>query len=245
MAGEPPIPDAAVKSPSLKDEAEGFASRINEVLQECLGRNEIIIHARSANGKVSVRGADTRGVGLYVQGILTYRLKVSYLCTWNDSRHFLAVEKSNITFFHERTTEPLFHFDYLRNPRRVPAAHINVHTEHAAFHEAMSDSKSGAPARKNSTARSLHIPSGGHRFRPTVEDALEMIITEFGVDHADDWQEHVKRGRAMFRETQLSAAVHDHPARAADTLRGLGYRVEWPKELGREPLMRWDKFTAY
>lgn len=245
VGGLPARAPTSASPPSLQEEAEGFASRVNEILQESLGHSETVIHARSSGAKVSVRAADPKGVALYVNGVLTYRLKISYRCAWNGSRHFLAVEQSSFTFFHERTTEPLFHFDYLRNPRNVPASHINIHTEHAAFHEAVADGKPGAPVRKKGAPRNLHIPAGGHRFRPTVEDALEMIITEFHIDHVEGWQAHIQNGRAMFRETQLSAAVTDHPARAAEALRGLGYRVEWPKELGEEPPIKWDKFTAY
>jgi len=74
----------------------------------------------------------------------------------------------------------------------------------------------------------LHFPIGGHRFRPCLEDILQMIWFEFGIDVRDTALGALGEGRVRFRERQLAAAVGDDPDIAALELRRLGYSVESP-----------------
>ena len=63
----------------------------------------------------------------------------------------------------------------------------------------------------------LHVPLGGPRFRPCLEDVVELLIVEFGVDSGDDWRIAIQEGRRAWREKQFRTAVWDDPetARAA------------------------------
>ncbi|MDQ1286067.1 MAG: hypothetical protein QG663_1493, partial [Thermodesulfobacteriota bacterium] len=48
---------------------------------------------------------------------------------------------------------------------------------------------------------SVHIPIGGTRFRPCIEDVLQMLISEFGVDRIDQtWREALDKGRTRWRQ---------------------------------------------
>jgi hypothetical protein len=78
--------------------------------------------------------------------------------------------------------------------------------------------------------RELHFPVGGPRFRPCLEDVLELLVVEFGVDCSDEGREALRRGRVTWRTLQLATAVRDSPDIAVGTLRELGYTVTWTGE---------------
>ena len=86
----------------------------------------------------------------------------------------------------------------------------------------------------------LHFPLGGPRFRPCLEDVMEMLIDEFGVDHQQDAKAALLAGR---KGTQLAAAVRDSPETVARVLVDeLGYEVTPPE--GNHPPDRDDKLTG-
>lgn len=74
----------------------------------------------------------------------------------------------------------------------------------------------------------IHFPVGGSRFRPSLEDVLEMLIDEFGVDSPSDFRENLRKGRIDWRQIQLKAAVRDDPASAVEALKALGYDIQLP-----------------
>ncbi|RRD29414.1 hypothetical protein [Actinomyces bowdenii] len=105
----------------------------------------------------------------------------------------------------------------------------------------VSDRSRSTPARKKrldpAEPRGLHMihfPLGGARFRPCLEDVVELVVNEFGLDTQPDWQERVRDGRAQWRRVQLAAAVRDDPQTARRALDGLGAEAPTDEErLGR------------
>lgn len=75
---------------------------------------------------------------------------------------------------------------------------------------------------------SLHLPVGGDRFRPCLEDVIEFLVVECGFDRAAGWRSAVDKGRERWRRTQTRTAVRDAPSEAAAVLRALGYAVTEP-----------------
>jgi hypothetical protein len=75
----------------------------------------------------------------------------------------------------------------------------------------------------------LHLPLGGPRFRPCLEDLLQMLIDELGVDAERGAKRALARGRADWRRKQLGASVRDSPETAARVLREMHYTVESPE----------------
>jgi hypothetical protein len=75
-----------------------------------------------------------------------------------------------------------------------------------------------------------HFPLGGPRFRPCLEDILEMFAVELRVDCSAEGREALRRGRVSWRSLQLATAVRDSPEVAVSTLRDLGYTVSWGRE---------------
>jgi hypothetical protein len=56
---------------------------------------------------------------------------------------------------------------------------------------------------------SLHLPVGGVRFRPSLEDVLEFAIRELGVEALSGWEDAIAEGQQRWRWVQLQAAVRD------------------------------------
>jgi hypothetical protein len=43
----------------------------------------------------------------------------------------------------------------------------------------------------------LHFPVGGSRFRPSLEDVLDMLVRELGVDHEPGWRDALARAASQ------------------------------------------------
>lgn len=106
--------------------------------------------------------------------------------------------------------EVLFHYDYERGKRDgYPEAHLHVVAHPALW------ARIGPPKRPFAKA---HLPVGGRRFRPTVEDVVEYAIRERLAEGRPGWPDAVREGRAKFHTTQLRAAVRRDPATAWEVL---------------------------
>ena len=112
----------------------------------------------------------------------------------------------------------LLHYDYERDKADdYPEAHLQVCATSPEWEEAMrSYGPRGRPLKK------LHLPVGGRRFRPIVEDLIEFLVTEQLAPGRKNWKTHVDRGRQGFEERQLRAAVRRHPEIALAILREEG-----------------------
>lgn len=235
----------------LVAKAQIFASQANYILQQVFDDDRPLIHSVAQGKRLMVSTIDQEGLALRVDGSDVLRLKVHYYCELSESKDFLAVEASSFRLFHKDVTEPLLHFDYNRKPSSsIPAAHINIHTDSEGFRRALADSGDGRRAKRrrrrrgDSKASELHLPVGGHRFRPCLEDVLEMVIEEFDVDAGKEWRTYIRDGRVMWREYQLKAAVTDHPQAAIESLVGMGFEVRWTGE-SEQPSWRIPRLEAY
>ena len=119
---------------------------------------------------------------------------------------------------------PVLRFHYYREPRGKPAAHVHVHGHRGALTHLLSQSGHEKPH----DISALHIPVGGARFRPCLEDFIQFLITECKFDAEPGWQHHVAEGRERWRRRQAAAVVRDVPEEAARVLRELGYKIEAP-----------------
>ncbi|VTR77470.1 hypothetical protein [Cellulomonas hominis] len=190
---------------------------------------------------VSVRQSPDEGIPLTVDGHVVLRQFLRYRCAWDHTRGFVAVRWSSLSVAADGFAEPLFRYDYDESSDgKVPAAHLNVHGHRdelvfamiAAGHRFRGRSRA-ASVRRGRVPRvsTLHFPLGGHRFRPALEDVLEMVVREFGLDARDGWEGAIRAGRERWRDVQLRAAVRDDPAAATAALLALGYAVTPPRVL--------------
>ncbi len=131
--------------------------------------------------------------------------------------------------------EPILHYDFERSPGPyVPAAHFNVHLTTPELLSAMKNAGENKVTRKRRVRRfgdghglpaDLHLPLGGPRFRPALEDILQFLKTEFAIDSAKNWTSTIREGRAVYRDKQLRAAVSDNPTAAIEELEAMGFSV--------------------
>lgn len=71
----------------------------------------------------------------------------------------------------------------------------------------------------------LHLPVGGKRFRPCVEDIIEFLITDLSVDGKPGWEDRVEIGRQRWYGYQLGAAMRKYEDVAVQIMGRLGYAV--------------------
>ena len=117
---------------------------------------------------------------------------------------------------------PIVRYDYNREPifarngLPYPAAHVHVHGAESPVNQ-LADAM--GVARRLS---GFHWPTGGRRFRPTLEDLVEFMIIEELANHHDGWQDAVEEHRQRWFDLQLGAAVRRNPQVAQQALAELG-----------------------
>lgn len=229
---------------SLHQQAQQFAEELTATVQAVVGPRCPAFTAAVLEGgdAFSVRQEPREGVVLLVEGEPLLRLEVDFQCVLDGHDRFLAVEKSEIHVFVEpEGRQPLFRYEYVRRmSSTVPAAHIQFHGVHPDLEKLMV--KGGTRTRRSKKRRKggqrimlsdLHFPVGGSRFRPCLEDVMEMLIEEFAIDTVQE----VKAARAALAESreawrrrQVATVVRDAPSEAVRVLKELGYQIELPPD---------------
>ena len=212
--------------------ADDLTERIGRIVPLDTPLSATILVGRAGDSRVTVapyRSGEIVALPLAIDGVRRLDLHVKLNCCWDSARSFLAVEES---WFHviptgDRMPTPLFRYEYLRACRRsVPAAHLHVHAHRDEFAHALIAAEKGKARQRWRTGKpprmaEFHFPLGGHRFRPCVEDVLNAVVVEFGVDRCDGWDAAVEEGREAWRRTQLRSAVRDCPEEARRALEEL------------------------
>lgn len=180
--------------------------------------------------RATVSTSDVAGIPLSIHGRKVFQLQFKFLCEFHAARERLTIRSSQFKVMHAITRLPLWHYDYVRDMKKAASAiaHLNVHAHRNEIAAAMALAK---PNSDYVDLHALHFPFGGPRFRPTLEDVFEMLITEFNIDTEKGAIQVLKRSRKRYFERQLESAVFDEPDAAAATLRQLGYVVEPPSFL--------------
>lgn len=232
----------------LRDQAQQFADRltasVHAIAQACEPFEVKAIQTSDGAERFAVMQEPDTGVPLTVAGDVLLTLKVQYMCAWDRARRFLAVDESKVKVYAggQAQGEPLFRYEYVRHPRKDhPGAHIQIHAHRDGITHVMSKA-GGSTKRARRRAGSdsvprmseLHFPVGGPRYRPCLEDVLEMLVCELGVDCDSAGREALAIGREEWRRQQTRTVVRDAPDEAADALRLLGYRVRSPRR-GKRP----------
>jgi hypothetical protein len=228
-------PPGPVANAALLGQAEDFAAEITDVLQGVAQAPcPPLIATAAPNGRFTVRqNPGANAVRLTVGGVPLISLRLDYRCWWDQAQQYLAVERSTVKVIAGRdgSKEPLFRYEFVRGTAdHVPGAHIHVH----AHRDDLTWLMTRADRNGDGQLRRLHdwhFALGGGRFRPCLEDVLEMLINEVGVDVVtSDARERLARGRLRWRDRQLRAAVRDHPTAAAEVLTAMSYRVTPPAD---------------
>lgn len=167
-----------------------------------------------------VSALDPKRIRLAIQGQEVAWLEISMAFGWDRERLYLAVEQSKFAVGAAGLGEPFIRVEYVRARDYAPA-HINFHAESGAIGYIFGlAGKTHIPK-----IQSLHLPVGSKRFRPCVEDIIEFLAHDLGMDMLDGWEEAVAQGRQKWAERQLGAAVRDDFETAIRTLQEAGYTV--------------------
>lgn len=121
---------------------------------------------------------------------------------------------------------PIIRWDYDREARSKPSSHVQMTAHRGALSHLLSRLDHETPH----SVESLHMPMGGDRFRPCLEDIVEFLIRDCGFKGGADWRDTLRSGRAKWRRIQTRAVVRDAPMEAAAQLAKMGYKVSPPKD---------------
>lgn len=171
-------PSVAAADP-LPGLARNFAGTVQHVLNMTICCNIRITTLVQAD-----RGLVLVGYGLGKSSLRTRRIPVSckpgkpqcwldvaYRLRMDSSAAYLTVDASSFgVYAADEDSMCLCHFDYERDKEGYPEAHLQVYGTSKAL-----AAWSGTPQTRE--LERLHIPVGGRRFRPTIEDVIEFMIT--------------------------------------------------------------------
>jgi len=191
----------------LLREAEAFADDIADLLDRTV-TVDAAVRAQVRGARILVGAFQPDGeatsIPLQVRGEHRLDLRVRFQCEWDFARRFLAIASSEFALKLPHVSEPLIRFDYLRSHTWSPA-HVQLHGESAALGWLHAFTGSTKPPK----VQELHLPVGGKRLRPSVEDVLEFAIRDLGVDPHPGAQQRIDEGRTRWRRRQVMAAIRD------------------------------------
>lgn len=190
----------------LLQHAAAFAAEIADVLDRSVCPDPPI-RAQVYDDRVLVASANEDGrvvpMPVTVRGIHRLDLRVRLWCTWDHTGRYLAIDDSQFAINLVDVKEPLLRVEY---ERPIQAAHLHVHAESAALAHLLTVAEVTAKLPK---VQVLHLPVGGPRFRPCLEDVVEFAVVELGADAREGWGDAVSEGRDRWRLIQLKAAIRD------------------------------------
>jgi hypothetical protein len=233
----------AVPEANLEQEALAFAERLTATVRSAFGPHVPAFRAVAApeTSRFVVKQDAPTGIELRVDEVVLLQLSVEYRCTWDHLGAYLAVEESSIGVSTPGGGEPLFRFEYVRDNGGLPSAHLHLHAHRDALTYVMTAcgersrrgkrrSRAAVGGQRMPRLSEMHFPLGGSRYRPCLEDVLQMLIDELGVDKEEGALVALAEGRATWRRVQLAAAVRDSPEVAASVLEDFGYTVVRPQD---------------
>lgn len=217
----------------LLDQATDFGDTTTRFLGECFDNAPVMeLITKGTRASLSPEGQTDKqgGVPLVAGGRRLAWLRIDVLCRLDATLEFLAVDKSKIWVVADVDSTPIFRFEYLYDADWVPHSHIQVHGERGALAHLLSQTGNKRP--HNMSA--LHLPTGGARFRPNLEDVVQFLIVDCQFDALETWRDAVDRERAEWRRVQTRTACRALPEEAATQLTTMGYTVT-PPEGGHPP----------
>jgi hypothetical protein len=145
----------------------------------------------------------------------------------DEERRYLMVVSSVTVIAIAKDVEDdaniLLHSDYERDKGDgYPEAHLQVLASSNAW-----DSVARLDG-EHPSLHQLHLPVGGRRFRPILEDLIDFLVYERLVHTHPQCESTIVARRNKFYEKQLRAAVRRNPRPAVEQLRLQGYKIPEP-----------------
>jgi hypothetical protein len=217
----------------LRREARSFAEELTALLngtvchgirlQSVLDRTDQLawVGYKINNQDLAAR----EGIPLTLSKAASCYVDLSYQMKVDGFGQHLMVAKSYIGVYCDAgLTECLLHYDYERDKADgYPESHLQIHAQSPYWTSLLNRS-----SRTKDALEHLHLPTGGRRFRPSLEDIVEFLIVERVADARAGWSAVLNRSRNQFQHRQLRAAIRRFPDVAADQLREQGFAVNPP-----------------
>ncbi|WP_252342150.1 hypothetical protein [Rhodococcus sp. 14-2483-1-2] len=155
------------------------------------------------------------GVPLSIGGEPSLFLGIQMRLECDDEQKYLMVTSSVLVLSVDADLEQtLLHYDYEREKSHgYPEAHVQINATSPDWELSCTRSDGNVRA-----LRKLHLPVGGRRFRPTLEDFIEFLILEKLTLGREGWERSIKITRDEFHHRQLKAAIRRNPALARQCL---------------------------
>lgn len=226
----------------FNEQVTSFADDVSSALSALKNGDCVQVDAELASADIRLRAVVNAKVDLCSRtepGACLAELRVDYkLCVDSFSR-WLAVEHSSFELKAKVDRTPIVRWDYDRKSNNRPSAHVQITAHRGALSHILSKLDHDTPH----NMESLHLPMGGDRFRPCLEDIIEFLVTDCGFAGGPNWRTIVREGRAKWRRIQTRVAVRDAPATAAAALEAMGYVVSPPAH--GVPPERIEKLTGW
>lgn len=223
----------------LQQQVEEFGQETAELLLATLpGLPDPPVRILQHENRTIIGPPDSKPLPLYAKGQHLADMKISIGCQLDSVGRYLAAQESTFDLLAVLDRAPVLRMHYRRDANVRPSAHVHFHGHRGALSHLLSQAGHDYPHDMSS----LHIPVGGSRFRPGLEDFIQFLICECKFDSQPGWRKHVEVGRERWRCRQAAAVVRDVPEEAARVLRELGYTVEAPDPLpsvADKPLHHW------
>jgi hypothetical protein len=205
--------------------ARDFAARIQRVLNATVCDGATISAAVSRDPRIVAVGHGLGKASLETKlvPVCVGRRKpqcwldVSFRLCLDDPGQYLAVVASFFGIYATDTSRScLCHFDYERGKDGYPEAHVQVYGDSAAL------VGWGGQSQPRQLDR-LHLPVGGRRFRPALEDVIEFLIVEKLAEARKGWTDVLRDERCDYHRIQLRAAIRNDPETARQALKDFGF----------------------
>lgn len=187
-------------------------------------RDQFVVRLKSTDQDLGI-------IPLQAQGHVVVGIRLDFKCSIQHDGRVLAIESSSISVlpYARGEREPLFRVEYVRQQSSdLPSSHFHIHAHRDEFTHLQNfaaklsverEKKVADYLKKPVTISSFHFPTGGPRFRPTLEDILEVLRVEFRLDvDKKRWQARLASSRMEWRRQQLAAAVRNWPEEALRVL---------------------------
>lgn len=229
---------------SLETRSALFAQSIQDTLDGSLPGGRLVVSVKAPTAPRFVVRLEDEKMPLFIAGEEIGHLSFAMDQEFDRARMFLKTSRSKIAVTAILDKAPLFRLEYSADSTRAPIAHWHVHAERGAMSYMLTRANQQSPRRisKPHDFSSLHFPVGGERFRPCLEDVVQFLIEEMGIDCLPGWRLAVESGRETWRRMQLRAAVRDAPNEAVSVLQSLDFEVRAP---GEEPQNRVETLNRW
>jgi hypothetical protein len=219
--------------PALDEQARDFAGETSALL------NATVTNGIRVSALTLPHGISRMGVGLSRSNlkpdVIPMATHASSARVWLFLSHSYQLDDEAKWLMMTRSTYALYaspemgdanlllSVDYVRDPvNPYPGAHLHVggsRDDLTGICDGTADS---------TKLRDLHLPVGGKRFRPSLEDVLEFVVLEGMADGRPGWQDAIATGRALWEDRQLRAMIRRNQSLAAEQLSDAGWSVVPP-----------------